>query len=284
MVHRRLVFDAYRLYMRSWPFALGRGFAHRLVARLAPATYRVAGTTFELNPAAWIDRDLINGAPHDPLVLDAIEAHLAQGGVFLDVGANFGLFSLLAAAKPGVSVHAFEPSPRELRRLHRNLAANQDRAVAVHPVALGERNEELVLHLSSALNPGMNSLLDRADGTVRSVRCRCVRLDGYLAAAELQRVRLVKIDVEGFELGVLRGLAAAMPQLRRAAFVVEVTPSLLEQAGGSARELYEFFAGYGYSWRTGLNSEPQWNEWFTPPEAAPAIVRGAAAPTTATPS
>jgi FkbM family methyltransferase len=266
-LHRRAVFDAYRLFLRTWPYALGRGFAHRCVAQVGPARYRIAGTTFELNPAAWIDRDLIDGAAHDEIVVRAIDACLADGGVFLDVGANFGLFSLLAAARPGVDVHAFEPSPRELRRLHRHVAMNPGRSVAVHPVALGERDETLTLHLASALNPGMNSLL-APDGENRdAVRCRCVRLDRYLAAAEFERVRLVKIDVEGFELATLRGLAGAMPLLRRAAFVVEVTPALLRQADGSVAELYEFFAEHGYAWRTGPLPDAQWNEWFVPPDA-----------------
>jgi hypothetical protein len=62
---------------------------------------------------------------------------------------------------------------------------------------------------------------------------------------ELERARLVKIDVEGWEMEVLEGMKESLPLLRRAAIVVEVTPGWPETNGSSARELYRFLESAG---------------------------------------
>jgi FkbM family methyltransferase len=177
---KRVAFAAYCSFKRRASSSLGKGFANRTVARLGTAVYKIDGVLLELNPSAWIDYDLIVGAGHDLFVRNVLLQKLQNGGVFLDVGANIGVFSLMAVRLPGVIVHAFEPSPRELIRLYRNLALNSANGVVVYPFALSNSAMELSLALGPSTNPGTNSLVptDYDDSSRATIPCKAVRLDG----------------------------------------------------------------------------------------------------------
>jgi len=218
----------------------------------------------ELNPSAWIDRDLISGKHHDPFVAHILQERLTGGGVFVDIGANIGVFTLSASKIRDVFVFAFEPSPRELQRLYRNLALNFVNNVVVYPMALGFETGELELSLGSNDNPGANSFVpDEKFAHDNAVAlCRCETFDSIFPKFLLGKIKIVKIDVEGFEMNVLRGMSGAMELLGDAAFVVEVTRSFLSRSGTSAEALYAFFLGHGFAPTIGLQEQDQWNEAF----------------------
>jgi hypothetical protein len=90
------------------------------------------------------------------------------------------------------------------------------------------------------------------------------RLEDFVGMRELGDVQLVKIDVEGYEFQVLKGLANCMSQMRNATFVVEITPSYLARAGAGETDIYEFFRKRGYRPRFGPKSDAQWDEIFVP--------------------
>lgn len=149
----------------------------------------------------------------------------------MDAGANAGILSVLAARESGCEVLAFEPSPRELIRLYRNVqTSGLAGRIAVFPVALSDRCGEWPLFVSEGPNRGLNSLLA---GTRRSypVQVRTARFDALFSPALLERVRVVKVDVEGAEMELLQGMTGTFEHLQRAVFVVEVSPGLLAKAG-----------------------------------------------------
>ena len=130
----------------------------------------------------FLIRDILRGRP---------------GAVMLDVGANVGVHSLYASQF--AQVHAFEPYPPILAALRENVAINGAR-VQIHGFGLGERTETLPFTAPTGDN--------RAIGTFRhgcgTLSLPVVRGDEF--CAPLPRVDLIKIDVEGFEASVLRGL------------------------------------------------------------------------------
>ncbi len=172
---------------------------HRLVVM------RTHGVRIRFEPAAmcrylWRDRRAY------AVDLAFFRRFLRGGDVVVDAGANIGLVSLVAAdaVGPAGAVHAIEANPVVARYLQANVRANHAANVRVHPVALGAAPG--TAWLSSAADDSQNYLLGRPSG--RSVPV--VRLDALLA--DVPRVNLLKVDVEGYERFVLAGAEDLLPR------------------------------------------------------------------------
>lgn len=129
-------------------------------------------------------------------------------GLFVDVGANIGWFSLYVAAL-GRHVIAFEPDTRNVRKLHQSIQANAFTNILVQPYGAGA--SDATLYFASRLtNMGMGAFIETHDkqNSTELARLPIRRVDGVLNVAKApwnQRVALVKIDVEGFEAHALQG-------------------------------------------------------------------------------
>lgn len=139
----------------------------------------------------------------DPQEMSLIATALPPGGVFVDIGANVGLYSLAAARRLGEGgrVIAIEPSPVALARLADNIGLNGygDR-IAVLPIAVGDRDGSVVLH-GDPTNLGGSSLVRSLNGGDTVVQCR--RLHDVMAEQGITGIDMLKIDVEGSEDRVL---------------------------------------------------------------------------------
>ncbi len=134
-----------------------------------------------------------------------------EAATVVDVGANRGQFALVARRRfPRATIHACEPQPAVARTLTALFA--DDAAVHVYTVALGASTGERELHVtraddSSSLLPPTEQQTRAFPGTdeVARIRVPVARLDALLPAARITRPCLLKIDVQGSELDVLRG-------------------------------------------------------------------------------
>lgn len=170
----------------------------------------------------WVDTEVwglkLRLAPHGnlseqrllftPEVLDSTErAALAEvvedGGVFLDIGANAGVYTLWMASRQGrvIQVESFEPDPELCRRLGENLKRNRLENVFLHQFALGEEESKVFLERGNG-NLGENQIKRDAVGGGFEVRLR--RLPNVLAERGITKVDVLKIDVEGHEVEVMR--------------------------------------------------------------------------------
>jgi FkbM family methyltransferase len=175
-----------------------------------------------------------------------ILSRLPGDGVFLDVGANVG-WHTLHAAQHLVSgrVIAFEPVSWNLERLARNLELNGLRNVQVFPFALSDTEGPAEIN-SSFGGSGNATLAPRAEGThVETISC--VRLDDHPAGRSIDRIDVVKIDVEGAELRALRGMEATLARCGRPPILCEINPSMLRLMGTSAAEVQEEASRMGYA-------------------------------------
>ena len=172
--------------------------------------------------------------------------YLKPGDCFLDVGANIGYFTVIAAARVGDSgcVYAFEPEPANFALLRRNLELNGvERQVCAQQAALADSEGELQLHLHPD-NLGDHQVFASAANRVR-VTVPSLRGADALAGKK-DSVQLVKIDTQGAEHMVVQGLMpllqASLPGLR---MIVELTPFSLRGAGSSGAELIGLLAELG---------------------------------------
>lgn len=197
-----------------------------------------------------------------------IRALLRPGDVFIDGGAHIGTFTVIAAAVVGPEgrVLSCEPSEGTRRLLERNVRVNRLSNVEILPVAIAERAGTLPFFSFSAESALSSFAPARPDESQAGV-VEVASLD-EIAARHLDRVRLVKLDIEGAEVRALRGaqrLLQAGPD-----FVVEVEPEHLARQGTSIEELQAIFeaAGYvGYLIReapTAIELEPL-TTWVRPP-------------------
>jgi FkbM family methyltransferase len=144
---------------------------------------------------------------------DHLIAHAApHWSVVLDVGANVGVWAQsVLQANPCCTLHAFEPSPTTFATLRRRLGGRA--GVKLHNVGVGAEPGRLRYHDYGADSPA-SSFHSRALTTgaapQRIVELQVVPLDEVLGSEDLRRVDFVKIDTEGFELPVLRGLTSAL--------------------------------------------------------------------------
>ena len=151
------VFKLYIYYYNNVPIEKGKYFLGKFIYRIMGyAVYSFDGIKMKLNPISLIDRKIINGENHDPDVRKLVDNELNDGGVYIDIGANIGYFTLLAAVNKNVEVVAFEPSPRERNRLNDNLALNNFNNVSVFPYALSDKTQKLKLGIARDWNPGLN--------------------------------------------------------------------------------------------------------------------------------
>ena len=187
-----------------------------------------------------LDRELFYQGVYEAGTLHVMRHLLRPGDVFLDVGANVGLMTVVAArfVGPMGRVYAFEPVQGTARLLERNVALNNASNVEVVPMALGARRERRVITEHLETHRGAASFATGGVGT-GSEEVQVDTLDAFVRERGLEgRVRLVKIDVEGWEEQVLAGGEGVLSELAVPALIVEHSTAL-HPAGGPANGLYD---------------------------------------------
>jgi FkbM family methyltransferase len=178
-----------------------------------------------------------------------VQRFLKRGMVVLDVGANEGYYTLLASKCVGPSgrVIAFEPSPRERRRLRMNLWINHCTNARVEGLAMGAVEGQLNLHVVDGAETGCNSLRPpNVKGKTRPVQVEVGTLDEFLRRSEIQRIDFIKMDIEGAELSALQGAAGLLQTLQRPLLLIEVFEIRTRPWGYSPRDLVKMIVEEGY--------------------------------------
>lgn len=172
-----------------------------------------------------------------------------RDSVVLDVGANIGYYSLIAATHRNVRrVVSFEPNPLVLPALRYNVALNPGVAdkISIADVAVGDSDGVVKFYRNrESHNFGLGSMRAQGSDPV-TVEVPLVRLDSFLPSQKLEHVDLIKIDVEGAEAAVIAGLQGWWSQRRRPTLAVEVHPTLLPDFGASVRGLFASLRSAGY--------------------------------------
>lgn len=144
--------------------------------------------------------------------------------VVLDIGAFTGLYSLIAArANPTCQVIAFEPHPLIGERLRHNIGLNQGIRVDVIPYAVCSSSGTRQFHLGGPGLPSSSSIADAWDGRYSTINVEAIDVDTFVEMSGLDRVDLVKIDVEAAEEEVLAGMEITLTSYRPVLFL-EVLP------------------------------------------------------------
>lgn len=193
--------------------------------------------TWKLSLECLIQRSIYYLSVYEPAETRVLLDVLRPGDTFLDIGANIGYFSMLAASR-GARVYSWEPVPHVRERFTENRDLNGF-DISVFATALSNSSGTVEFQLPAPSNWG-NGSIGVESGVVSRVPTE--RLDDAL---DLDSVRLIKIDVEGAEMQVLRGaentIRRCMPTM-----LVEINPAALERMGSTAQELRDYLEALGY--------------------------------------
>lgn len=165
-----------------------------------------SGPRILIHPDEHIGRTIFYFGDLSPRLSWVCSRVLRRGDTVIDVGANYGVVTLLAAAAVGLSgrLHAFEPQPGIAALLRRSIALNGMTQVTVHEVALSDHDGEMDLYVPDQ-NLGAGSLSRILDEPGSTFKVQVKTSGPYLDALALGPVKLLKIDIEGHEPEFLRG-------------------------------------------------------------------------------
>ena len=195
---------------------------------------------FDLDLTDFVDQYVYLGA-YEKQDYDELISIMPVGGVFLDVGAHIGIYTLAMAraAGPSGSVHSFEPNPASFERLSHHVLQNGFANVRLNQVAVGSAEGRAKLNAPTKENSGAASLLSTnmpARFAARPIEVQVTSLDAYCGRHTFDRVDVIKIDCQGYELQVLEG-ASDVLQTFRPRLLLEYEVDWLLAAGASGTQL-----------------------------------------------
>ncbi|WP_287127413.1 FkbM family methyltransferase [Candidatus Cyanaurora vandensis] len=227
------------------------------VAKTSDVLHRVERYDFSillnLNDKS-ISRPLLLKGSYEDHVTAVFVDHLHPDARVIDVGANIGYYSLLAASCcPQGQVYSFEPDRKNYQLLTASLAYNGYTQVQAHNLAVSEHNQTLVISdLGNAGNSGSRFTSDNKDQLALHIHgpnpyfqeIKAVSLDSFLPDV---KVDVVKMDIEGHEFQALRGMVRILKEQRPILFL-EFSPAGLKLVGRvEPIAMLQFLVGLGYS-------------------------------------
>lgn len=233
-------------YCRAWDHPgkvrLTRGMASALFPNGLPVRHAL-GARMTINCGDFIGHSIAYGGAYEPLSLSLATRLMEGGGVFVDIGCNVGLYSLILGQVAQVRCISIDGSPTALAALELNLRRNEGIEAVVVNTFLGAKRSIEDLHLPHPSNLGTMRARKLSDDPSHSVRLMVMAntLESMLAHVGWRPVKLLKIDVEGAELDVFRGLdwsGAYAP----AHVIMEYNHRVSE----SARQARELLESHGY--------------------------------------
>lgn len=232
---------------------------------LADVSHQIlTGTNFGFNIFCdrrdIIGQTIIETGQWEGLMSRTIQAILSPGDCAMDIGANMGYDSLLMSQIVGAtgSVIAFEPDHNNLRRLLENTKNLQFQNIAIASLALADIESLVRMEIANIENTGMSNLR-HAESNSLSQPVLVSRLANLMEFVTPINISLVKIDVEGFEFKVIKGMGDYLNNIQ--ALTCEINHEFLEQCGSSAKELFGYMNEHGFvSYCAEGNSNDKWEK------------------------
>jgi FkbM family methyltransferase len=186
-----------------------------------------------------IPEDTLKGIkPVDPLEVEYALERL-RGGIIIDGGAGVGDYALNFSRK--AEVHSFEPMAYQFRRLVKNVERNKANVIC-NQMGLWEETGTFGL---TEIDDDDNRLVP-VDSKKAFETIKTIRLDDYLDSRGIERVGLIKADIQGAELEMIKSLGKYMDS--RPALLLEIVPRVILKFGHHYSELFEYLIGLGYGY------------------------------------
>jgi FkbM family methyltransferase len=218
-----------------------------------PAVKRIDNVVFEFDTGPYRGTAPMYFGSYAVPIVETMKRILRRGDIFFDIGANIGYLSAIGAGLVGPQgqVHCFEPVTEYFDRLRRLAELNPDYAITPNACGAGEIAGSCTIYVTR--EPGQNTMVsDYKSGPeiVSTQDVPVIRLDSYIEQRGIEKVKLIKIDAEGFELPILKGLENFFRRWQwRPEVICEIAPRAYPLMGRKVSELAKYMADYGYTAR-----------------------------------
>lgn len=207
------------------------------------------GFWMELNPGIdkGVELSIFKTGTYEAGTLQVFRLLLCPGDIFFDVGANVGLMTLFVAklVKNSGLVFSFEPVADINSQLRRNVELNELKNVRIFNTALGSKKSSLKIYSHLEINRGSSSLVPQTDCLEKGDLVKIEPLDSFIDCLENRLIKLIKIDVEGWELEVLRGGDKLLSSDKAPILCIECS-KLHPIFGGNIEDIFDFLEKRGY--------------------------------------
>jgi FkbM family methyltransferase len=201
----------------------------------------------QLNPSEHIQQQLFWYGYYERELGTLIKKILGPGDVFLDVGANIGYFSLLAAIQqPSAKVIAFEPVSSVFDKLEENISINNAKNITAIKVAVGKKNEAREIYISGADNMGMSSFQKPENYSGRFEKVNTIAIDEWIRSSGLPGINLIKLDIEGSEFAALEGMNETLQNFKPLV-ITEINPAALKAFDLAPADIFNYLKKLDYS-------------------------------------
>lgn len=179
---------------------------------------------------------------YDYAEMTFLSRYLRPEDTFIDVGANIGVYTLLAASiiKSG-SIHSIEALPRNCDRLRENITLNQLQQVHLYPIAVSNTQGHIWLNIAD--EDSMSFITNQI--TEKVIRVPTNTLDNLLNIKSSKALALGKMDIEGAELFALQGATSLLQMQSPPVWILEVLDST-DSSGCQQQDIEDFLQAYGY--------------------------------------
>jgi FkbM family methyltransferase len=252
----KAIFAIQSKWRAHWPWDQGKDAPlnlDRIVGPLAPRMNDVEpGITMVLDPYDFVSRYILVRGVWELESWAEIAKNLPPDGTFIDIGAHIGYYSVKAAAVlgPNGRVVSIEPNPVTLGTLRANVGQAKGGKISVQPVACSDREAVLKFYAAPRQNTGESSLSSKNAGQEGAIagtyEVRARPLDDIAAELGLTRVDVVKIDVEGAEMLVLKGAKSTLARFHPV-LIIELKDYQLKAMDTSTAEVQEWLRSRGYA-------------------------------------
>jgi len=244
-------------YLRNSPFDIFKEFLRHGVIGHTPRFVQFTNKdniVFDLDVQECVQKAVFCFHYFEPEDAAVFRTLIKPNSIVFDVGANIGQYSLLAAKlmRETGQVYAFEPSLNVQPRLKRNIQLNGFAHIELVPDAVAASCGMMKFYPANEDgNQGVGSLMPAQDyrSTIRSsdgVDVQVTSLDAFCEKRNVWHVDVLKIDVEGYDLEVLKGAVKLMQKNPDLVIMSEVEPINLEQLGETAESFYAFMKSCGF--------------------------------------
>lgn len=201
---------------------------------------------FELNLDDWIQCQIYFLNKYEDYEINVVSEVLKEGDIFVDVGANFGLYSLWSSKIVGDNgkVFSFEPFETNLSSLKRNIELNSLSNIIVIDKAVTNKNSDIQLFFNERdQNLGMVSSFNFDNGI--STNVKTISLDNFFSENKISSLKFIKIDIEGGEYLALLGMIETLKKYRPIV-QIEIDDSILDFTPYNKDDIFCYFKNIKY--------------------------------------
>ena len=183
-------------------------------------------------------------------IVHNIKKYLPPSGIFINVGAGMGYFSAIASDIVGDlgQVHCFEPYYSNVKAIQRMIKSKPNSNIILNDYALGADDGIHNYYIQRSVNFTESSMIDNFFEKVdETIEVRTKRLDSYLEQKNIDEVSLIKIDVEGYEYFILKGLSGFFEMAKqKPPIICEIYMPVYKKSDLSLSEFHAYMKNYGY--------------------------------------